>query len=122
MQSGMSEADARAEASGRVGEIQRARLVLQRAATERERSMTIREWLTGWAQDFSYSARALSRDRLLAIVIVLTLALGLGANTIMFGIVDHLLLRGPAHVMDADEVLRFYATEHDRSTHTRVDG
>ncbi|HEX6314252.1 MAG TPA: ADOP family duplicated permease [Gemmatimonadaceae bacterium] len=73
--------------------------------------MTMREWLAGWAQDFRYSARALSRERLLAGVIVLTLALGLGANTIMFGIVDRLLLRGPAHVVAADEVLRFFATE-----------
>jgi predicted permease len=73
--------------------------------------MSVSEWLAGWAQDFRYSARALTRERLLATVIVLTLALGLGANTIMFGIVDHLLLRGPAHVEDADDVLRFYSTE-----------
>ncbi|MEX1184925.1 MAG: ADOP family duplicated permease [Gemmatimonadota bacterium] len=111
MSRGMSAAEARAEAKRRFGQMQRARLVLLRAATERERRMSVREWLAGWAQDFSYSARALLRERLLALVIVLTLALGLGANTIMFGIVDHLLLRGPAHVVDADDVRRLYATE-----------
>jgi predicted permease len=108
---GMDADGARVEAARRFGEMDRARLVLRRAATERERKMSVREWLAGWAQDFGYSARALTRERLLAAVIVMTLALGLGANTIMFGIVDHLLLRGPAHVVAADEVLRFYSTE-----------
>jgi predicted permease len=108
---GMGADEARVEAARRFGEMDRARLVLRRAATERERRMSVRETLAGWAQDFGYSARALTRERLLAAVIVLTLALGLGANTIMFGIVDHLLLRGPAHVVAADDVLRFYSTE-----------
>jgi predicted permease len=108
---GMSAAAARAAAEQRFGAIDRARLPLQRAAIERERRMAFREWLSGWVQDFRYSARALLRERMLAILVVLTLALGLGANTIMFGIVDHLLLRGPAHVVDADNVRRFYSTE-----------
>ncbi|HEX2167403.1 MAG TPA: ABC transporter permease, partial [Longimicrobiales bacterium] len=112
---GMPWHEAHAEAARRFGEMARARLLLQRAATERERRMSIREWLGGWAQDFRYSARALTRERLPAIVIVLTLALGLGANTIMFGIVDHLLLRGPAHVAAADQVRRVYVTQEQFS-------
>jgi predicted permease len=108
---GMPAEAARAEAEERFGPLERARLILRRAATERERRMSLREWLAGWAQDFRYSARALSRERLLAVVIVLTLALGLGANTIMFGIVDHLLLRGPEHVVDAEQVQRVYVTQ-----------
>ncbi|HUF29176.1 MAG TPA: permease prefix domain 1-containing protein, partial [Gemmatimonadaceae bacterium] len=73
MSRGIPEEAARDEAKRRFGEIQRARLVLLRAATERERRMSLREWLAGWAQDFRYSGRALSRERLLALVIVLTL-------------------------------------------------
>ncbi|MGH7574542.1 MAG: permease prefix domain 1-containing protein, partial [Longimicrobiales bacterium] len=41
MAAGMSAAEARAEATRRFGEIERARLVLQRAATERERRMSV---------------------------------------------------------------------------------
>jgi predicted permease len=111
MARGMSENSARAEAEERFGAIDSARQTLQRAAIKRERRMTGREWLAGWVQDFRYSARALSREWMLALVLVLTLSLGLGANTIMFGIVDHLLLRGPAHVADAERVRRFYSTE-----------
>lgn len=107
----LSAVEARAEAVRRFGEIEQARLRLQRPAMERERRMPVREWLTGWSRDVAYAARALSRDRLPALVIVLTLALGLGANTIMFGIVDQLLLRGPAHVVAPEQVRRVYVTQ-----------
>ncbi|CAN5625175.1 ABC transporter permease [soil metagenome] len=110
---GVAPAAARAEAEQRFGGLERARLLLRRAATERERHMTVREWLAGWVQDFRYSGRALWRERALALVIVLTLALGLGATTIMFGIVDHLLLRGPAHVVAPEQVQRVYVTQND---------
>jgi predicted permease len=108
---GMAADAARAEAEKRFGAMDRARLSLHRVATMKEHRLSVREWLTGWVQDFRYSAGALSRERTITLVVVLTLALGLGANTVMFGIVDHLLLRGPAHVVDADNVRRFYSTE-----------
>jgi predicted permease len=111
MACGLSEEAARQEAEQRFGELARARLQLQRRAEERERRMSVRAWLSGWRQDFEYSARALSREPLLAIVIVLTLALGIGANATIFGIVDQLLLRGPAHVQAPDQVKRIYITQ-----------
>jgi predicted permease len=52
--------------------------------------------------------RSLLRDPLVAGFIVVTLALGVGANITAFSLVDRLLLRGPAHVMDADRVVRLY--------------
>src|SRR5688572_2984730 len=110
MAAGLSAPDARAEAERRFGGLQRARRELLRRAEERERRMSVTEWLAGWRQDFRFSARALRREPLLAIVIVLTLALGIGANATMFGIIDRLLLRGPAHVVDADQLQRVYIT------------
>jgi predicted permease len=111
MAAGLSPEEARAEAERRFGALQRSRLKLQRRAEARERRMNISEWLAGWRQDFRTSARALTREPLLALVIVLTLALGIGANATMFGIIDRLLLRGPAHVVEADGVRRVYVTQ-----------
>jgi predicted permease len=42
--------------------------------------------------------------------VVLTLALGTGANATMFGVVDRLLLQPPAHLRSPDEVHRVYLT------------
>jgi predicted permease len=114
---GMDESEARIEAKRRFGDVERARLQLQTAARARERRQTRREWLAGWREDFRYALRALSRERLLALVIVLTLALGLGANTIMFGVIDHLLLRGPAHVVAPEQVRRVYVTQEQWTGH-----
>jgi hypothetical protein len=44
-------------------------------------------------------------------IVVVTLALGIGANAIMFGVVDRLLLRSPAHVVEPDQVTRIYFRE-----------
>ncbi|KPK76443.1 MAG: hypothetical protein AMS25_17465 [Gemmatimonas sp. SM23_52] len=60
-----------------------------------------------------YAVRRLLRSPGFTAAVVVTLALGIGVNATMFGIVDRLLLSGPAHVKDADQVRRLYA--HMRS-------
>ena len=60
-------------------------------------------------QDLRYAMRSILRhDRATSAVIVLTLALGIAATSIMFGVVDQLLLRPPAGIGDADGVRRLY--------------
>ena len=61
-------------------------------------------------QDLRYALRTLARSPALSLAAVLTLALGIGANAAMFGVVDRLFFRPPAHVIDPDHVARLYAT------------
>jgi ABC-type histidine transport system ATPase subunit len=62
-------------------------------------------------QDLRYALRTLARSPGLSLAAVLTLGLGIGANTAMFGVVDRLFFRPPAHVVDPDRVVRVSVTK-----------
>src|SRR5215208_1407788 len=68
-------------------------------------------WIEGAARDLGYAARGLRREPLFTAGVIVTLALGLGANAAMAGLLDRLLLRPPPHVRDAGRVARV-AVEH----------
>jgi hypothetical protein len=79
---------------------------------EEARHMTGFGFLASTAQDLRFVARSLRREPTFAAFVVLTLALGIGANAAMFGVVDRLLLRGPAHVREPKRVVRVFLTDH----------
>jgi hypothetical protein len=46
-----------------------------------------------WLQDLRYALRALRRNTMLSVVILVSLGIGIGANSAIFSVVDALLLR-----------------------------
>jgi predicted permease len=67
-------------------------------------------WLEGFARDVKYGARVLRKNPGFAVIAVLTLALGIGANTAIFSTIDALMLR-PLPFTAADELVRIYSTK-----------
>jgi putative ABC transport system permease protein len=67
------------------------------------------------SQDFRYAVRLLAGNPGFAVVALLTLALGIGANTAIFSVIDTVLLR-PAPVRDLDRLAVVW--EADRNTST----
>ena len=107
---GMSPDAAAAEAWRRFGDVEIARHTLTSSATRRETRMQLREILGNVGQDLRYAARGMRKNPGFTAAVVLTLALGTGANATMFGVVDRLLLQPPAHLRAPNEVNRVYLT------------
>jgi predicted permease len=96
---GMSPADARREALRRLG-----RPDLLREVHREQRSVLVVEPLV---QDVRYAVRMLAKSPLFTVVAALSLALGIGANTALFSLVDDLLLRSLA-VREPDRLVEVH--------------
>jgi hypothetical protein len=108
VKNGMTPDDARREARRRFGDVEltRERLTtIDRSRTDQERRA---EWWSVLGQDLRYALRGLRLKPGFALVIVLTLGLGIGANSAMFGIVDRLLFRPPAYMIEPGRTHHIY--------------
>ncbi|HKP28073.1 MAG TPA: ABC transporter permease, partial [Gemmatimonadales bacterium] len=100
---GMSPDAARAEALRQFGDVRDVRdscVTLDRALSREARRS---RWFEELRQDLSYAWRSTRRNPGFALVVVLTLALGIGANTAIFTLVDAVLLR-KLPVRDPDQL------------------
>jgi predicted permease len=110
---GMSESDARAEALRRFGDGDEFRAYAAREAAKRARTHRIVEWFSEWRQDLRFALRLFRKHAPLTLIVVFTLALGIGANTAIFSVVHRLLL-APLPYKDGDRIvmLSMEAREH----------
>src|SRR5688572_14928209 len=104
---GVSPDRARARALEEFGDLAGARHQCEAIDKQRQRRHEWSEMLDSILKDARFSVRALRRSPGMTAAIVLTLALGLGASTAIFGIVRGVLLR-PLPYGDPDRLARIY--------------
>ena len=104
--SGLDRDAAHARAVGEFGDLDSARRELRRIDELAARRSWLAESLADLAVDVRRTLRVLARRPGYALVAVLTLALGIGANSTMFALVDRLLLSPPPYIRDAKDVVR----------------
>ena len=103
---GLPPADARAEALRRLGSPERdARRELRRSAQRRERHHWIRQVADDLREDLRLATRRFATSPAFTATAVLTLALGIGANTAIFSAVHRLLL-APLDYPNGDRMVR----------------
>jgi putative ABC transport system permease protein len=107
---GHDRAEAERRAAERMGDLARARTesrrIRRRGLQRRERSVHF----AGLGRDLFYTARSLRGTPLFTVVAALTLALGIGANTAVFSVLDHVALR-PLPYRDPDRLVAIW--EHN---------
>jgi len=111
---GLTPEAARAEALRRFGDTHQWSTAM--SAVDRERAAGERraEWLDDLRQDLRYGVRSLARAPLFSLLAVVTLAVGIGANAAVFGVLKSVLLDALPYA-DAERLVRIHGRLLDGS-------
>ena len=109
MARGMDPAAARAAALERFGDVDGVRGECTELLAADRRAEARRDWLDDLRQDLRFGVRSALRAPLFSLLAVVTLALGIGANAAVFGVVKSVLLDALPYA-DADRLVRVYAS------------
>jgi putative ABC transport system permease protein len=93
VQRGVDPATARELALGRLGDIARLKRTMTDLGRKRDQEMRLTLWLEELAGDLKFALRQLKSSPAFTLVATVTLALGIGANSAIFALVDATLLR-----------------------------
>ncbi|MFL5613635.1 MAG: ADOP family duplicated permease [Gemmatimonadaceae bacterium] len=113
---GMSAGDARREATREFGDLEFTRRYCRRLDEGGERATRRGEWLSDLGQDVTQSLRALRRSPGFLFIALVTVALGVGANSAIFTVVRGVLLR-PLPFAQPAQLVSVY--EDNRPDHSR---
>ncbi|HEY5219319.1 MAG TPA: ABC transporter permease [Gemmatimonadaceae bacterium] len=94
---GMTDAEARDAVARRVGNLTAVRAQCINIDSRRNRRMTRAQLIDSFVQDVRFGVRTLRRQKGWTAVGILTLALGIGANTAVFSVIDTLVLHPLAY-------------------------
>jgi len=116
---GMTEAEARAAALARFGDINMVRDECQGIRREMEADVRRAELLSELRQDAAFAIRTMRASPLFTAVVFITIAIGVGANTAIFSVVDAVLLRSLPY-QHADRTYLLWNGNADNASHTSV--
>jgi predicted permease len=88
-----------------------AALYIQQQPAESNMTPHIGSPLDSLFYDTRFALRGFRRRPFFTAMVVATLALGIGANATMFGVLDRLLLQPPMHIADAERVVMLHVTK-----------
>lgn len=95
---------AREEAVRRFGDLQEVQKMGEQLNQQRERRRQRSDYVGAFLRDLRYALRSIRKDRSFAAIMVLILALGIGANTAVFSVVNTVLFR-PLPFSDPDRLV-----------------
>src|SRR4051794_18733025 len=118
--SGMSAADARREATREFGDVEFTRRYCRSLDERGERSTRRGDWLADAAHDVAQAVRVLRRSPGFLLIALVTIALGVGANSAIFSVIRGVLLR-PLPFADPGRLIAVYEDNRpDHSTRSQL--
>jgi predicted permease len=112
---GMDPATARATALERFGDVSGVQRECTELLEDDRRAAARRDWIADLRQDLRFGFRSAMRSKLFTLLAVVTLALGIGANAAVFGVVKSVLLDALPY-NEPNRLVRVYARFRDGSS------